>query len=120
MIVFRDLPRLHLWQHSILSARFIQLLGGKHFSNRQCTGTLANPAGREDGWGLPVTRLSLLRQFDAIDANGSQGRRQIKRGLVVMNSTAQAPTQSEDDGLETLHERQRAWDAMLSALFYNW
>lgn len=120
MTVFRDLSKLHLRQHSILSARFTWLLGGKHFSNRQCTGTLANPAGREDGWGLPVTRLSSLHQFDPIDANGSQGRRQIKRGLVVMNSTAQALTQSEDDGLETLHERQRARDSMLSALFYNW
>lgn len=36
--------------------------------------------------GLPATCLSLLRQFDATDANGSQGRRQIKRAWVVMNS----------------------------------
>lgn len=62
----------------------------------------AHPVGREDGWSVPATRLSPLRQFDATDANGSRGRRQIKRGLVAMNSKAQAPTQSEDDGLEGL------------------
>lgn len=81
---------------------------------------LAHPAGRKDGWSVPATRLSSLRQFDATDANGSQGRRQIKRGLVVMNSKAQAPTQSEDDGLEALCARPGVWDSMLSALDYNW
>lgn len=35
---------------------------------------------------LPATCLSLLRQFDAIDANGSLGRQQIKCAWLVMNS----------------------------------
>lgn len=87
-------------------------------SNKQ--ETLAHPLGREDGWSVPATRLLPLRQFDATDANGSQGRRQIKRGLLVMNSKAQAPTQSEDDGLEALCARPRAWDSMFLAVDYNW
>lgn len=69
---------------------------------------LAHPVGREDGWSVPATRLSPLRQFDATDANGSQGTRQIKRGLVAMNSKAQAPIQSEGDSLEALCARPRA------------
>lgn len=35
---------------------------------------------------LPATCLSPVCQFDAADANGSQGRRQIKRARLVMNS----------------------------------
>lgn len=35
---------------------------------------------------LPATCLSLLRQFDATDANGSLGRRRIKCAWLVMNS----------------------------------
>lgn len=59
------------------------------------------------GWSIPATRPPTLRQFDATDANGSQGRRQIKHDLVVMNSTSQTPAQSEDDGLEALCARPR-------------
>lgn len=35
---------------------------------------------------LPATCLSPVCQFDAADANGSQGRWQIKRAWLVMNS----------------------------------
>jgi len=34
---------------------------------------------------LPATCLSPVCQFDTTDANGSQGRRQIKRAWLVMN-----------------------------------
>lgn len=46
-----------------------------------------------DGWSLPATRLSTLRQLDATDANGSRGRRQIKRSWLLMNSKAHFGTQ---------------------------
>lgn len=97
---------------------------GSCVANAAQTGSVqeapAHPVGREDGWSVPATGLSPLRQFDATDANGSQGRRQIKRGLVVMNSTAEALTQSEDDGLEASCAGPRAGDSMLSALYSNW
>lgn len=85
--VFRDIPKLHLW-HCQRLARWVLVW--------QTLLKSAHPAGREDGWSVPATRLSPLRQFDATDTNGSQGRRQIKRGLVIMNSKAQASTQSEE------------------------
>lgn len=49
--------------------------------------------GGLDGWSLPATRLSPLRQLDATAANGSPERGQIKRSWLVMNSKAHFGTQ---------------------------
>lgn len=75
---------------------------------------LAHPVGREDRWSVPATRISSFHQFDVTDANGSQGRKKIKHGLVIMNSKAQTKTLHEDDVLEALCGR--ALDSMISVL----
>ncbi len=61
-------------------------------SVQKTLGELCFSAQQEKGRGgkmdeaLPATCLSAVCQFDAADANGSQGRRQIKRAWLVMNS----------------------------------
>lgn len=49
-----------------------------------------------------------------------EGRGKLSAVLLVMNSKARAPTQSEDDGLGSMCVRPRARDSMLLALDYNW
>lgn len=75
--VSTDLPKLQLWQHQHQPSQAQGVLCGKHWR-----------AGKiEDRWSIPATRSASLMP----DTNGSQGRRQINHGLVVIYSTAQAP-----------------------------
>lgn len=61
-------------------------------SIQETLGELGFSAQQEKGRGsktdeaLPATCLSPVCQFDGADANGYQGRRQIKRAWLVMNS----------------------------------